>query len=125
MGSDALTGQEASSGPVQSRDPPGRGVSGRGAGCGAGLGRTVRRGSLGLLLALSSPAQPLGAGHRHGVERQEPRQPCPVRRGETRERTGPHPCPHPRRPPHAYPGASRRAGTAARRSLASTAAAPG
>lgn len=65
-------------------------MSGRGAG--AGLGRAVRRGSLGLLLSLSPPAQPLGAGHGHGVERQEPRQPCPVRRGESEtERRPPSP----------------------------------
>lgn len=97
MEPDAMTEQEESSGParpVQSRaarGPPGRAVSGRGAGAGvgAGLGRAVRRGSLGLLLALSSPAQPLGGGHRHGVERQEPRQPCPVRRGESRSEPGP------------------------------------
>lgn len=115
MGSDARTGQKSSSlgGPEQSRaaqvpgrsspgpeqpraarDPPVRAVSGRVAGAGAGLGRAVRWGSLGLLLALSPPAQPLGAGHRHWMERQEPRQPCPVRRGESGSEPGP-PAPSP------------------------------
>lgn len=50
-------------------------------GCLTRPGRAVRGG-----LLRSPPPQPLGAGHRHGVERQEPRQTCnetqPVSRGE-------------------------------------------
>lgn len=65
-------------------------------GCLTRPGRAVRGG-----LLRSPPPQPLGAGHRHGVERQEPRQTCnetqPVSRGE------PSASPPPRTPPPGLP----------------------
>lgn len=74
MRTSALTGRGASSGRAGPEPLSGRLTR---------PGRAVRGGGL---LRSPPPPQPLGAGHRHGVERQEPRQTCngtqPVSRGE-------------------------------------------